>query len=122
MKITTDNDIIGWSEFQEGFGSPGVGSAIQGLSHLVIGQDPRQHEKIFADLYAAIRPAAGGVASQAVGAIENAMLDAKAKFYGVPCYELLGGKQRDHIRLYWSHCGTYRVMLPDVHHQYPTLA
>jgi L-alanine-DL-glutamate epimerase-like enolase superfamily enzyme len=44
------------------------------------------------------------VVAEAMGAIENALLDAKAKRLGVPCYELLGGKQRDRIRLYWSHC------------------
>src|SRR5438270_789705 len=28
---------------------------------------------------------------------------------GGPVYELLGGPVRDRIRLYWSHCGTYRL-------------
>ena len=32
---------------------------------------------------------------------------------GVPCYELLGGKVRDRIRLYWSHCATWRINHPD---------
>ena len=46
---------------------------------------------------------------QAIGAIENALLDIKARALGVPVYELLGGPVRDRIRLYWSHCATYRV-------------
>ena len=58
------------------------------------------------------RPAAGGVVAQAIGAIENALLDAKAKALGVPCYELLGGKVRDRIRVYWSHCATWRINHP----------
>ena len=61
---------------------------------------------------AATRPAAGGVVAQAIGAIENALLDAKAKALGVPCYELLGGKLRDRIRVYWSHCATWRINHP----------
>ncbi|HJZ20402.1 MAG TPA: mandelate racemase/muconate lactonizing enzyme family protein, partial [Bradyrhizobium sp.] len=40
-------------------------------------------------------------------------LDAKAKLLGVPCYELLGGKIRDRIRVYWSHCATWRINHPD---------
>ena len=28
---------------------------------------------------------------------------------GVPVYELFGGPVRDSVRLYWSHCATYRV-------------
>jgi L-alanine-DL-glutamate epimerase-like enolase superfamily enzyme len=49
------------------------------------------------------------VVGQALGAIENALLDAKAKHFGVPCYELLGGKIRDRLRVYWSHCVTWRA-------------
>ena len=45
---------------------------------------------------------------QAIGAIENALLDIKAKALGVPVYELFGGPVRERI-LYWSHCGTYRL-------------
>jgi L-alanine-DL-glutamate epimerase-like enolase superfamily enzyme len=33
----------------------------------------------------------------------------KARALGIPVYELLGGPVRDRIRLYWSHCATYRV-------------
>ena len=40
-------------------------------------------------------------------------LDAKAKHLGVPCYVLLGGKIRDHIRVYWSHCATWRIAHPE---------
>jgi len=30
LKLTTDDGIIGWSEFDEGFGSPGVSAVIEG--------------------------------------------------------------------------------------------
>ena len=113
VKITTEDGIVGWSEFDEGFGSPGVGAAIQRLSARVVGQNAFQHERIYAELFSATRPAAGGVVAQALGAIENALLDAKAKLLGVPCYELLGGKIRDRIRVYWSHCATWRINHPD---------
>ena len=46
---------------------------------------------------------------QAITAIENALLDLKAKALGVPVYELLGGAIRERLPLYWSHCGTYRM-------------
>ncbi|HUN52484.1 MAG TPA: hypothetical protein VMU42_15275, partial [Candidatus Sulfotelmatobacter sp.] len=112
VKLTTDEGIVGWSEFDEGFGSPGVGAIIERLAARVIGQPAGDHERIYAELYAATRPGAGGVVAQAMGAIENALLDAKAKLLGVPCYELLGGKVRDRIRLYWSHCATWRINHP----------
>ena len=112
VKLTTDSGIVGWSEFDEGFGSPGVGAVIEHLTPRVVGQPVGEHERIYAELYCATRPAAGGVVAQAMGAIENALLDAKAKGLGVPCYELLGGKIRDRIRVYWSHCATWRINHP----------
>lgn len=109
VKLTTDAGITGWSEFDEGFGSPGVTAAIRRLAARVVGADAMRHERIFADLSAVTRPAAGGVVGQALGAIENALLDAKAKALGVPCHVLLGGALRQRLRVYWSHCGTYRI-------------
>ena len=113
VKLTTDEGIVGWSEYDEGFGSPGVGAVIERLATRVIGQTVSDHERIYAELYCATRPAAGGVVAEAMGAIENALLDAKAKRLGVPCYALLGGKIRDRIPLYWSHCATWRINHPD---------
>ena len=109
VKVTTADGTVGWSEFDEGFGSPGVGAVVQSLASRVIGQSVMQHERIREDLRGITRPGQGGVVGQALGAIENALLDAKAKILGVPCYELLGGKVRDRLRVYWSHCVTWRA-------------
>ena len=113
LKLSTDEGIVGWSEYDEGFGSPGVTTVIERMSARVVGQDVSAHERIHAELYCYTRPAAGGVVAEGLGAIENALLDAKAKALGVPCYELLGGKVRDRIRLYWSHCASWRINQPD---------
>src|SRR2546423_2050509 len=109
LKITTDDGLVGWSEYNESFGGVGVSAVIDGLAPQIIGRDRRAYEALVALLYAVRRQAAGGIAQQAIGAIENALLDIKAKALGIPVYELLGGRVRDGIRLYWSHCGTYRL-------------
>jgi galactonate dehydratase len=109
LKITTDEGIIGWSEFNESFGGRGVSNAILGLAPAITGKDPRAYEALVALLQALRRQAPGGMAQQAIGAIENALLDIKAKALGIPVYELFGGPVREKIRLYWSHCATYRV-------------
>ncbi len=109
VKATTEDGIVGWSEFDEGFGSPGVGTVIEQLSSRVVGQSVMQHERVREDLHCVTRPGSGGVVGQALGAIENALLDAKAKTLNVPCYDLLGGKIRDRLRVYWSHCVTWRA-------------
>ena len=109
LKITTDDGLVGWSEYNEWFGGPGVSAVIDRLAPTIIGRDPRAYESLVTLMYAIRRQASGGVIQQAIGAIENALLDIKAKALGVPVYSLLGGPVRDRIRLYWSHCGTYRL-------------
>ena len=109
LKITTDKGLTGWSEYNESFGGHGVTAMIRRVTPLLIGQDPLRFEAISAWLYARGRGSQGGVTQQAIAAIENALIDIKAKSFGVPVYELFGGPIRDKIRLYWSHCGTYRV-------------
>ena len=32
VKLTTDEGVVGWSEFDEGFGSPGVPSVIERMA------------------------------------------------------------------------------------------
>src|SRR3954464_14846788 len=86
VKLTTDEGIVGWSEYDEGFGAPGVGAVIERLAPRVIGKPVDEHERIYADLHSATRPASGGIVALAMGAIENALLDAKAKGLGVPVY------------------------------------
>jgi len=109
LKISTDAGIVGWSEYNESFGGPGLSAVIDRLAPTIVGKDPRAYESLVTLIYALRRQAAGGVMQQAIGAIENALLDVKAKALGVPVYELLGGPVRERIRLYWSHCGTYRL-------------
>src|SRR5499426_2599960 len=109
LKISTDEGITGWSEYNENFGGPGLRRVIDELGASLVGKDPRAWEAHVALMYALRRQATGGVIQQAIGAIENALLDVKARALGVPVYELFGGPVRERIRLYWSHCGTYRL-------------
>ena len=112
LKISTDESIVGWSEYNESFGGQGLSAVIDRLAPTIIGQDPCAWEALVTIMYAVRRVASGGVVQQAIGAIENALLDITAKSLGVPVYRLLGGPVRERIRLYWSHCGTYRLAWP----------
>ena len=109
LKVSTDAGIIGYSEYNESYGSKGLNAVIRALGEGLVGADPRPIERLTARLHALTRSAPGGLNQQAIAAIENALLDVKAKSLGVPVYELLGGPVRDRLRLYWSHCGTYRL-------------
>jgi galactonate dehydratase len=109
LKITTDEGLVGWSEFYEGFGAGGTTDVIRRFAPAVLGLDPRPIGKIGATLRAQTQLAPGGLNNQAIAAIENACLDIKAKALGVPVCALFGGPFRERIQLYWSHCGSFRV-------------
>jgi galactonate dehydratase len=109
LKLTTDEGLVGWSEYIDNFGVGGVTQLVQRFAAVVTGMDPREVAKISASLHGITRLAAGGLSNQAIAAIENACLDVKAKALGVPVYALFGGPTRERIKLYWSHCGSFRV-------------
>lgn len=109
LKITTDDGLVGWSEYTEADGSSGLTAVIHGMAEALVGTDPRPVQSIASTLYVKQVQAPNGVNQRAIAAIENALLDIKAKALGVPVYELFGGPVRTRIPVYWSHCGTYRV-------------
>src|SRR3954454_4552415 len=113
LKITTDDGLVGWSEYTEADGSRGLTAVIHGMAEPLVGADPRAVQAIDSTLYVRQVQAPNGVNQRAIAAIENALLDLKGKALGVPVYELSGGPVRERIPVYWSHCGTYRVRNAD---------
>ena len=112
LKIITDKDIIGWSEYtgiSEILRRKGLTAVIESLLKPLIGRDPREIERITNDLYTATRQSPFGLNQQAIGAIQNALIDIKAKSLNIPVYELFGGPLRKRIPLYWSHFALYRL-------------
>jgi len=109
LKLLTDDGLVGIAEYNESYGSKGLTAVIEALVDTLVGDDPYRHELASQKLYAITRQAHGGLNQQAIAAIENAMLDIKARSLGVPVYDLLGGAVRTELPLYWSHCGTYRM-------------
>ena len=108
LKVTTDDGLVGWSEYTEADGSHGLTAVIHGMAEGLIGQDPRPVQLISSTLWQKTIQAPGGVNQRGIAAIENALLDIKAKALNVPVYEMLGGPVRTRVPVYWSHCGTYR--------------
>lgn len=112
LKVTTDEGIVGWCEFNETVWNPGLTQVIRRLASTVLGEDPMQIGRLTMVLHATTRMVPGGLMQQAIAAIENACLDIKGKALGVPVYALFSGPYRQRIPLYWSHCGTFRVREP----------
>jgi L-alanine-DL-glutamate epimerase-like enolase superfamily enzyme len=116
LKVTLTDGLVGWSEFSRAFGGPGVLDAIAEIAPTLLGLDPRSIELNTALLHAARRST---ITLQASGALRNALLDVRARALGIPVHELLGGALRDRVRLYWAHCGTYRVSHAELMHRPP---
>lgn len=93
MKLYTNQGLVGYGEVRDG----GSKTYALMLKHLLIGQNPCQIDKIFRRI-----KQFGGHARQGGGvcAVEVALWDLAGKAYGVPVYQMLGGKFRDKIRMY----------------------
>ena len=105
---TSDPGLIGWGDCTD-WGAPGpVAATVDRLAELIIGRDPLQVEAIWWDLATASLRHSGGLAWKAMSGIDSALWDIRGKAFGVPVWQLLGGKMRDELRLYWSHCGSTR--------------
>jgi L-alanine-DL-glutamate epimerase-like enolase superfamily enzyme len=110
VKATADDGAVGWAEITDSHGSPrGLAGIVEDLAPHVVGRDARAVERIVWDLFRATRQSPGSVIQKAIGGVENALLDLKAKALGVPVHELFGGPTRDEVDVYWSHCGTTRA-------------
>jgi L-alanine-DL-glutamate epimerase-like enolase superfamily enzyme len=93
LRIDTNQGISGYGEIRDG------ASAKYGLflKSRLLGKNPCSVEKIFKEIksFGDHGRAAGGVCG-----VEMALWDLAGKAYGVPAYQLLGGKFRDYIRIY----------------------
>jgi galactonate dehydratase len=110
IKITTDTHHVGWSEVTDSNGSPsGIAGVVGDIRTHLVGRNALEIEAIYWELFSGLRQNIGSTVVKAIAGIENALLDLKGKYYGIPVYELLGGPVRKDIPVYWSHCGTSRV-------------
>jgi galactonate dehydratase len=105
IRIDTDEGIYGAGEVGLAYGDAQEGGAamvkVLAERHL-IGADPANLGAIWDRLYRKTFWGQGGgpVIMGAISAIDEALWDIKGKALGVPVYQLLGGRQRERIRLY----------------------
>jgi len=106
---TSDSGLVGWGDCTD-WGSPGpVAATVERYAQWIIGRDPMQVESIWWDLAASSVRHTGGIAWKAMAGIDSALWDIRGKALNAPVWQLLGGKMRDKLRLYWSHCGSTRA-------------
>ncbi|MCC6458598.1 MAG: galactonate dehydratase [Caldilineaceae bacterium] len=104
VKVTTDNDIVGWGETTLEGKPKSVHSAVDELADYLIGKDPLRIEHHWQHIYRSAFFRGGNVLMTALSGLDQALWDITGKYYGVPVYKLLGGAQRDRVRVY-AHWG-----------------
>lgn len=93
LRIDTNQGVYGLGEVRD---AGHAENALQFKSFLV-GQNPCNVDMIFRAMK---KFGNWGREGGGVSGIEIALMDLIGKIYGVPCYQLLGGKYRDKVRLY----------------------
>ena len=97
LKVETDEGIYGWGESGLSGREKAVVGAIEHYREFLIGRDPFAIGALWQEMYRSQYFEGGRVLTAAISAIDIALHDIKGKALGVPVYQLLGGKQRDHI-------------------------
>jgi len=83
-----------------GIGEGGSKDTIQECAEMLIGEDPARIDHCWQLMYRGRFYPAGREKLHAMGALDMALWDIKGKALGVPVYELLGGKSREHVECY----------------------
>ena len=96
VKVETDEGIYGWGESGLSGREKAVVGAIEHYREFLIGRDPFAIGALWQEMYRSQYFEGGRVLTAAISAIDIALHDIKGKALGVPVYQLLGGKQRDH--------------------------
>lgn len=101
---TSDPGLYGWGEATLEWKTKGVVGAIEDLSTLLIGQDPRRTEHLWQIMHRQYFWRGGITNYTAISGIDQALWDIKGKEANKPVCELLGGPVRDTLRFY-DHLG-----------------
>jgi galactonate dehydratase len=100
VRVDTDAGIHG---IGEGSGWPKlVATGVEDLGSIIIGEDPRDIDRLWHRMFVGQmgHGQTGTIGSGAITAIDMALWDLKAKWLGVPVWQLLGGRFRDRVRTY----------------------
>ncbi len=105
VKVETDQDgLYGWGEASLNWKTRAVTGTVEDLAPLVVGKDPRDIEQIVRTLNKHSYYRLGIIGATAISGIEHALWDIFGKSVGLPVWRLLGGKVREHVRVY-THLG-----------------
>jgi galactonate dehydratase len=104
VKVQTDDGLHGWGEATLEWKTRAVVGAVEDLAPLLIGRDPRDVGLCARILRKHSFWRLGAIGNTAISGIEIALWDILGKSLGAPVWRLLGGRQRERVRVY-THLG-----------------
>ena len=99
VKVHTDEGLVGLGECGAWAYQEATVSVLKQMEKMIVGQDPLRTEFIWNALSRNLH-FRGSVTQSALSGIDIALWDLKGKYFQVPCYELMGGKVREKIKIY----------------------
>lgn len=96
-KVFTDEGLYGLGEASAW---PSIQTEIHNKANAIIGEDPFNIERCWSKMFLMMHGMSGIVGAGAMSAIETALYDLKGKAFGMPVWQLLGGRMRERIRCY----------------------
>ncbi len=99
VKVHTDEGLVGLGECGAWAYQEATVSVLKQMEKMILGQDPLRTEFIWNALSRNLH-FRGSVTQSALSGIDIALWDLKGKYFQVPCYELMGGKVREKIKIY----------------------
>lgn len=100
VRVEAQDGTFGWGEASLEGHAEAVNGAFAALRDRFIGTDPRRIEDIWQVAYRGGFYRGGPVLMSALSGLDQALWDLKGRHYGMPAYEMLGGKVREKIRAY----------------------
>ena len=97
VRIRTDTGLEGIGECTMFAFPEAPASIIRRFEPMLIGADPMRVEYLWLKMYRSVSMR-GMAITGALSAIDQALWDIRAKHYGAPIWEMLGGRARDRVR------------------------
>ena len=100
LKVETDKGIHGWGEASIEWLSPVIESLLHEWTPLLAGRNALDVVAICDDITNRLPWKGGPIIGSAIAALNMALYDIAGKTWNVPVYQVLGGKQRDRVKIY----------------------
>ncbi len=102
VQVKTDSGLHGWGESGLTSREGAVAAAVRHYAGWLVGRDAMNIGALWQEMYRSQYFEGGRVLTAAISAIDIALHDIKGKALGVPVWQLLGGKHRDHVDTFAS--------------------